>query len=77
MVQFLACVNDKPASDEDAEVGLKRELKSVVGRMLWKEMWGSFVEGERWWWEVEEIVEECGLLGTRWEYAVIEGVREG
>jgi hypothetical protein len=55
----------------------KQELKSTVGRMLWKEMWGLFVEGEKWWWEDEQVIEECESLGTCWEYAIIEAVKEG
>lgn len=60
----------------DADEKMKWELKSVVGRMLWKEMWGAFVEADRWWWEDDEIVEECVKLGTSWEWTVIEGVKE-
>ncbi|KAL2074556.1 hypothetical protein VTL71DRAFT_8334 [Oculimacula yallundae] len=63
-------------SSEDAET-IKQELKSIVGRMLWREMWGSYVQGEKWWWEDERIVEECERMGTMWEYAVIEAVKEG
>ncbi len=55
----------------------KVELKSVVGRMLWREIWGPWVLGRRWWWEDSAIVKECERLGTKWEYAVIEGVKEG
>lgn len=55
----------------------KQELKSVVGRMLWKEMWGSYVQSDRWWWEDDDIIEECERIGTCWEYAVIEAVKEG
>jgi len=54
----------------------RRELKSQVGRMLWRETWGAFVEGDKWWWEDEAIIEECERLGTVWEYAVIEAVNE-
>lgn len=61
---------------EDLE-NTKQELKSIVGRMLWKEMWGSYVQGDKWWWEDERIVEECERMGTVWEYAVIEAVKEG
>lgn len=61
----------------DADGTTKQELKSVVGRMLWKEMWGAYVEGEKWWWEDGSVVEECERMGTCWEYAVIEGVKEG
>ncbi|CAG8959218.1 hypothetical protein HYFRA_00012576 [Hymenoscyphus fraxineus] len=54
---------------------IKQELKSVVGRMLWKEMWGSFVEARGWWWEDEGIVEECGRLRTCWEWSVVDAVK--
>lgn len=54
---------------------IKQELKSVVGRMLWKEMWGPYVQGEKWWWEDESVVDECERMGTVWEYAVIEAVK--
>lgn len=56
---------------------VKQELKSVVGRMLWKEMWGSYVQADRWWWEDDNIIEECERMGTCWEYSVIEAVKEG
>lgn len=61
----------------DASETTTQELKSVVGRMLWKEMWGGYVEGEKWWWDDESVVEECERMGTCWEYAVIEAVKEG
>ncbi|KUJ21433.1 uncharacterized protein LY89DRAFT_577391 [Mollisia scopiformis] len=68
-VKFFASVPNL----EDERI--KQELKSVVGRMLWKEMWGSYVLGEKWWWEDEEVVDECERMGTVWEYAVIEAVK--
>ena len=55
----------------------KQELKSMVGRMLWKEIWGSFVEAQKWWWEDEKVIKECEAIGTCWEYAVIHAVKEG
>jgi hypothetical protein len=64
-------------NDADENEAKNEELKSLVGRMLWKEMWGSFVEGEGWWWDDERVVEECKSRGTCWEYAVIEAVKEG
>lgn len=79
-VRFFASVNTEMVvgrEGEDEAERTKHELKSVVGRMLWKEMWGGYVEGERWWWEDESVVEECERMGTCWEYAVIEGVKEG
>lgn len=54
----------------------KAELRSLVGRMLWTEVWGRYVTAERWWWEEEKCVQECVQLGTFWEYQKIEGVKE-
>ncbi|KAK0109916.1 hypothetical protein ONS95_002587 [Cadophora gregata] len=74
----LACANGGITTDGMEEVdNTKQELKSIVGRMLWKEMWGSYVQGDKWWWEDESILEECDRMGTVWEYAVIEAVKEG
>ena len=81
-VRFLASVAQEDGygcgkgSDGDWGEGVKQELKSVMGRLLWKEMWGSFVQGEKWWWEDQHVVEECERMGTVWEYSVIEAVKE-
>lgn len=56
---------------------LKAELRGVVGRMLWMEVWGAHVKAESWWWEEPACVEECLQLRTFWEYCLIEAVREG
>lgn len=56
----------------------KRELgmlSATVGRMLWREIWGSYVTGDKWWWEDEAIVEECKRLGTRWEVSIWEALK--
>lgn len=88
-VRFFASVS--PASTQNANghgnasgsgnaeetENTKQELKSIVGRMLWKEMWGWYVQGDKWWWQDEGIVEECERMGTVWEYVVIEAVKEG
>ncbi|KAF7559841.1 hypothetical protein G7046_g4300 [Stylonectria norvegica] len=58
------------------EKEIKAELRSLVGRMLWMEVWGTFVTAGSWWWEDQGCVEECLRLGTFWEYNVIEGVRD-
>jgi hypothetical protein len=62
--------------DGRKEEETRSELKSQVGRMLWREMWGGFVEGEKWWWEDDTILKECESLGTGWEYAIITAVKE-
>ncbi|KAF2196537.1 hypothetical protein GQ43DRAFT_452281 [Delitschia confertaspora ATCC 74209] len=39
------------------------ELPMLVGRALWKDIWGSFVSDEpgetRWWWEDDAVIQEC------------------
>lgn len=59
-----------------SEKDLKTELRGVVGRMLWKEVWGAFIGADKWWWEEPACVEECFELGTYWEYNLIEAVKE-
>ncbi|GKU02351.1 hypothetical protein FLAG1_04523 [Fusarium langsethiae] len=55
---------------------VKAEVRSIVGRLLWMEVWGNFVTGEKWWWEDEGCVNECLQLGTVWDYHIIEGVKQ-
>lgn len=62
--------------DLDDDQRIKLEVRGEVGRMLWKEVWGRHVEGESWWWEDEDIVEECHQLGTCWEYYLFEAVNQ-
>ena len=40
------------------------ELRSIVGRMLWQEVWGNFVQGDAWWWQDPNCVKECLKLNT-------------
>ncbi|KAK8136942.1 hypothetical protein PG984_004882 [Apiospora sp. TS-2023a] len=55
----------------------KTELRCLVMRMLWQEVWGKFVRAQRWWWEEEHIVAECTELGTYWQHSHIVAVKEG
>ncbi|KAJ3940149.1 uncharacterized protein N0V96_010160 [Colletotrichum fioriniae] len=72
---------DRPdTATTDAEVladkAVKQELRSIVGRMLWREVWGQYITADQWWWEIPKIVEECEQLKTAWEYSIIEAVKE-
>ncbi|KPM43557.1 hypothetical protein AK830_g2990 [Neonectria ditissima] len=55
---------------------VRAEVRSLVGRMLWMEVWGAYVTADKWWWEDEGCVEECLELATFWEYKIIEGVKD-
>ncbi|PNP76080.1 hypothetical protein FNYG_10638 [Fusarium nygamai] len=59
-----------------SEEGLKQELRNLVGRMLWMEVWREYIVAERWWWEDPEILEECIQHQTAWEWKLIEAVKE-
>ncbi|KAK1833358.1 hypothetical protein QBC39DRAFT_50195 [Podospora conica] len=58
------------------ENGIEDELRTTMGRNLWKEVWGNFALGKVWWWDDAACVEECARLGTHFEYSVIEAVKE-
>lgn len=51
---------------------VKAEIRSQVGRLLFKEVWGPFVTVSEWWWDDPICVEECVELGTVWECYLIE-----
>ncbi|KAK2674937.1 hypothetical protein RAB80_009921 [Fusarium oxysporum f. sp. vasinfectum] len=59
-----------------SEEGLRQELRNLVGRMLWMEVWREYIVAERWWWEDPEILQECIQHRTTWEWKLIEAVKE-
>lgn len=67
---------EEEEEEEELEVATRRELRAVVGRMLWQDIWGPFVTADRWWWDVPEIVDECAGLETHWEYSIIVACKE-
>ncbi|KAM0558192.1 hypothetical protein ACHAPJ_004876 [Fusarium lateritium] len=68
--------NDPFIDRDHCEREVKAEVRSIIGRLLWMEVWGSFVTGNKWWWEDEGCVNECLQLGTVWDYHIIEGVKQ-
>ncbi|KAI1319184.1 hypothetical protein F5Y16DRAFT_414312 [Xylariaceae sp. FL0255] len=54
----------------------KTELHCLVTRMLWQEVWGAFVQAPRWWWEEDEIVQECVEMHTQWQYSYMIALKE-
>ncbi|KAF2264589.1 hypothetical protein CC78DRAFT_616740 [Lojkania enalia] len=65
----LPCSFDEASSDVDGE------LSTLIGRALWKDIWGEYVDdlpGEpRWWWEDEEVMQECLKYKTVFECGAI------
>lgn len=68
----------------DTEIEAKRqtegketraELRSIVGRMLWREVWGEFVTSDTWWWDDPACMQECLELGTFWVYHTIQAIK--
>jgi hypothetical protein len=76
-VDAIACASpSKNTKDNKQELRARLALRSLVGRMLWQEVWGSFVTADKWWWEVPDCVDECSRLGTSWQYSIIQAVKE-
>ncbi|KAK3370150.1 hypothetical protein B0H63DRAFT_564374 [Podospora didyma] len=61
--------NETPTAKKER---LKFELETTVGRKLWQQTWGPFVEGNKWWWQDEKVVEECQNLGTYFKYWILD-----
>ncbi|KAI1391337.1 uncharacterized protein F4822DRAFT_442341 [Hypoxylon trugodes] len=57
------------------QASVESELRCLTARMLWQEIWGKFVHADRWWWEEEDIVQECIERGTYWQYSHIVAVK--
>ncbi|KAF9695970.1 hypothetical protein EKO04_005963 [Ascochyta lentis] len=53
----LPCAFDQHSDD------VNKELSTMIGQALWKDIWGTFVDDlpdePKWWWEEEIIVQEC------------------
>lgn len=71
----LPCAYDNASADAD------KELSTIVGQALWKDIWGVFVDnvpGEpKWWWEDEEIMQECLKRKTVFECRTIVACKNG
>ncbi|KAK4162731.1 hypothetical protein QBC43DRAFT_72262 [Cladorrhinum sp. PSN259] len=79
-VKFPAVFHQQPDGridgSQEGESPIETELQSVLGRMLWQEVWGKAVRGNAWWWEDPECVNECIDHGTFFEYFFIEAVKQ-
>ncbi|KAK1783455.1 hypothetical protein QBC45DRAFT_462130 [Copromyces sp. CBS 386.78] len=76
-IKFLAVPPDPTDVFTDDQERVQAELRSVVGRMLWQEVWGKMVTGDDNWWDDPECVEECSRLGTFFEFSRIAAVKVG
>lgn len=75
-MKFLATPPDPDVFTDDQK-RIQAELRSVLGRMLWQEVWGKMVTGDDNWWDDPECVEECARLGTFFEFNRVEAVKLG
>ena len=64
-----------PTAFDGASSDIDMELCATIGRALWKDVWGSFVEGDaeepQWWWDDQNIVRECLERKTMFECRAI------
>ncbi|KAF2866731.1 hypothetical protein BDV95DRAFT_504302 [Massariosphaeria phaeospora] len=69
-----------PCAFDDETGGTDGELSTLVGRALWKDVWGGFVDdvpGEpRWWWDDEEVMQECKERKTVFECGAIYAYKD-
>ncbi|KAI1812233.1 hypothetical protein GGS20DRAFT_558953 [Poronia punctata] len=72
----IATVSVPAIPEAPDKTDVKTELRCLVTRLLWQEVWGGFVHASKWWWEEDEIVRECIQLGTHWQYSHIIAIKE-
>ncbi|KAF5230780.1 hypothetical protein FAUST_9637 [Fusarium austroamericanum] len=60
----------------ESEEGLRQELRNIVGRMLWMEIWREYIIADSWWWDDPNILHECSQLQTTWEWRLIEALKD-
>lgn len=71
----LPCAVDEESAD------VETELSTVIGRSMWRDVWGEFADEVTdeadWWWEDEEILKECREKRTVFDCRAIFAYREG
>lgn len=64
-----------PCASDPTCMNVDEELSTMIGRALWKDIWDSFVDDcadePKWWWEDQEILEECLRYKTMLECRTI------
>ncbi|KAH8901672.1 hypothetical protein GQ53DRAFT_8145 [Thozetella sp. PMI_491] len=72
----LPVVAPSPRGSKNVEDGaIEAEVCSLIGRMLWEDIWGAFLTTDARWWNNDECVKECENLGTYWECKFIEATK--
>ncbi|KAI2609288.1 hypothetical protein GGR54DRAFT_651861 [Hypoxylon sp. NC1633] len=73
----VRAVHEPATETEDGEdkATAENELRCLIARMLWQEIWGKYVHADRWWWEEDDIIQECIERGTYWQYSHIVAVK--
>jgi hypothetical protein len=69
-----------PCAFDSSSTDVNSELSTIVGRGLWQNVWGAFVEEvlekSNWWWEDQDIVQECLERQTVLECRVLFAYRK-
>jgi hypothetical protein len=64
-----------PCAFDSSSTDVNEELSAVIGRALWRSLWGDFVDvvpdEPKWWWEDEDIIQECCERQTVFECRAI------
>ncbi|KAL9069849.1 MAG: hypothetical protein Q9157_006037, partial [Trypethelium eluteriae] len=69
------------ANDNQGVIGayMDEEVAVMVGRELWKDVWGEFVTErkgeEKWWWENAGCVKEALERDTKWSVLTLLAVK--
>jgi hypothetical protein len=69
-----------PCAADSSLASIDNELSTIIGRAMWRDVWGIFVDdapGEpRWWWDDEDIIQECLERQTVFECRAIHAYRK-
>jgi hypothetical protein len=54
---------------------IDQQLRNILGRMAWMEIWKDYIITDSWWWEDPRIIDECITMQTVWELHEIKACR--
>ncbi|KAF2762053.1 hypothetical protein EJ05DRAFT_195238 [Pseudovirgaria hyperparasitica] len=80
IVQQPTQVVKLPAATDPATEDVDNVLAAHIARTMWADTWGQHMEDrqdqDRWWWQSEEIVQECVQYGTVFEFETLLAIKQ-